>query len=227
MERDFLQAIMECLNRCSFGQTISDIAKEINSSRNTVYRYLGMLEARGLVFKKVTGNYVLYFSKAKRGESLEQVYPLYLELIRQLRQTFPGKEEQFKDIGRNLAQAKVWELSSEMQERIEKLKNMSGKEILSSLSTILAQFNLFDKDIKVRIVNLDQGDTRATYHISNSLFLASNSPYAYHFYLFAGFIEQSLQMFLIKKVTCEIHDFKIFSRKEDSYVEVSVEISKP
>ena len=45
-KRDFEKEILECLGDSSFGMTITSIAEEINTTRNTVYRYLALLEGK-------------------------------------------------------------------------------------------------------------------------------------------------------------------------------------
>lgn len=55
--------LLEILSKNEFGLTISDIAKQINGNRNTVSKYLAILEAEQLIFKKDIGPASLYFSQ--------------------------------------------------------------------------------------------------------------------------------------------------------------------
>jgi len=58
-ENTYEDKILDCLMRNNYGLTVVGISKMIGASRNTVYRYLGILETKNLVFKKEIGKLLL------------------------------------------------------------------------------------------------------------------------------------------------------------------------
>jgi len=223
-DRDFEKEIMSSLSRSTFGLTISDIAKKIVTTRNTVYRYLGILEGKDLVFKKKIGRYVLYFSKEKELEYLDNVIPIYKSFIDNVRKELPDQESVFKRIGKGMVDAITLPVSIEGYEQIESVKELPNKKLFELARNLLPFLNLFDTKIQVRIIDLNKETTKATYQIANSIFLEGGESYIYHFYILAGFIEEKFKQVIDKKVKCEVLDYKIFDKKEDSYIRISIEI---
>lgn len=223
-DRDFEKEILGCLSKSTFGLTISDIAKKITTTRNTVYRYLGILEGTDLVFKKKIGRYVLYFSKEKEQEYLENILPIYKSFIDNLRKELPDKESIFKRIGKGMVDVITFPVGIEGFEHVESLKELTNKKLFELMRNLLPFLNLFDNKIVVRIIDLNKEATRVEYQITNSLFLEGGESHLYHFQILAGFLEEKLKKVLEKLVKCEVHEHKIFENKEDSYIRISVEI---
>ena len=224
-ERDFDKEILDCLSVNSFGLTISDIAKKIVTTRNTVYRYLGKLEGQGQVFQKKVGRYVLYFSKEKRMEYLDTLLPIYKSFITGLTKEFPNKEEVFKKIGRGLADNFTLSAVIEGYEQIDSIKEMSNKQLFELLKNLLPFVNLFDNNIQISISNINEEKNKVTYLIKNSTLLENGNIYSYHFNILAGFLEEKLSKILGKTLKCEILEAEIFDKKENNYIKLSVEIS--
>ena len=57
---DYKKLILETLNTYASGLTITDLANRIDAHRNTVSKYLTVLEAKGKVYKKDIGTASLY-----------------------------------------------------------------------------------------------------------------------------------------------------------------------
>ena len=222
-DRDFEKEIMGCLSRSTFGLTISDVAKKIETTRNTVYRYLGILEGKDLVFKKKIGRYVLYFSKEKELEYLDNVLPIYKSFIDNVRKELPEQEKVFKRIGKGMVDAITLPVSIEGFDELEKVKMLPNKNLFELVRNLLPFLNLFDNKIKVRIIDLDKEATKATYQIANSIFLEGDG-FIYHFHILAGFVEEKFKQVIEKEVKCEVLDYKIFDKKEDSFIKISIEI---
>ena len=223
-DRDFEKEIMSSLSKSTFGLTISDVAKKIVTTRNTVYRYLGILEGKDLVFKKKIGRYVLYFSKEKELEYLDNVLPIYKSFIDNVRRELPEQESVFKRIGKGMVDAITLPVSIEGYEQLDSVKILPNKKLFELVRNLLPFLNLFDSKIQVRIIDLNKEATKATYQISNSIFLAGGESHIYHFHILAGFVEEKLKQVLDKIVNCEVLDYKIFEKKVDSYIRISIEI---
>ena len=99
-ENSYEDKILDCLMRNNYGLTVVGISKLIGASRNTVYRYLGILETKTLVFRKEIGRYNLYFSKEGRQITIDVVAGFYKGLLIALNKELPIEPEQFKNIGK-------------------------------------------------------------------------------------------------------------------------------
>jgi predicted transcriptional regulator len=222
-KRDFEKEILECLGDSSFGMTITSIAEEINTTRNTVYRYLALLEGKRKVFKKKVGRYVLYFSKDKSMEFLNNMRPTYKSLISNMKKEFPKREDAIKRIGKGLVDSLNLQINLEGYERLESLKGLSNKELFELIKNILPFLNIFDNDIKVSISDFNKEEQLAIYHITNSRMLEGEN-YIYHYHMLTGFLQEKLSNVLDKKVSCKIEKYEVFKSKEDSYINISIEI---
>ena len=221
-KRDFNKEIIECLNKNSFGLTITKIAEEIETTRNTIYRYLGKLEGRKLVFKKKVGNYVLYFSKEKSIDQFENILPIYKNFLKNLKKEFPLKEPSFKRIGKSMVDFLSFPINIEGYENIEDPKSIPNKKLFSLIETLLPLINVLDNKINISIIDLNKENTRAVYQITNSVMLEEGEFYLYHFHILTGYIEETLTKLLERPIKSEIIGFEIFEKKEDSYINVSV-----
>lgn len=224
-KKEYEQEILDCLYNYSFGLTITDIADKIDTTRNTVYRYLGKLEGEGLVFKRKVGRYVLYFSKDKSMEFLNKLTPTYKGFIKNLKKEFSDKESTFKKIGKGLVETMSLPINIEGYEELESLKSLSNKELFELMKNLLPFLNLFDNDINVRIIKINKNNNTAIYQITNSNMLESEDL-LYHFYLLTGFLQEKLSEILEKQVKCLILEYEIFKQVEDSYINISIKISE-
>ncbi|TFF97677.1 MAG: ArsR family transcriptional regulator [Promethearchaeota archaeon] len=222
-KRDFEQEILDSLRDSSFGMTITSIAEGIDTTRNTVYRYLALLEGKRKVFKKKVGRYVLYFSKEKSWEYLDNMRPTYKSLISNMKKEFPNSEDSIKRIGKGIVNSLNLQINLEGYERLESLKDLSNKELFELIKNILPLMNIFDNDVTVKITELDKENKFAIYQISNSNML-EGEEYLYHFHLLTGFLSEKLSNVLDKKVSCKIEKYEIFKSREDSYINISIEI---
>ena len=223
--RDFEQEIVECLRDNSFGMTITSIAEAINTTRNTVYRYLALLEGKNKVFKKKVGRYVLYFSKDKSMEFLNNMRPTYKSLIANMKKEFPEREDSIKRIGEGLVDTLNLQINLEGYERLESLKKLSIKEFFELIKNIFPFLNIFDNDIKVEITDLSKEEEFAIYHITNSRML-EDEKYIYHYHMLMGFLSEKLTNVLERKVECKIEKYEIFKSKEDSYINIIIKIKE-
>ena len=92
---DYERRILDCVSENLFGLTITAIAEKTNISRNTVYRYVGILETQGTIYNKRVGTYNLYFSKIKSMLFRDTVTSFFKALLSCLKEEFPGKEGLF------------------------------------------------------------------------------------------------------------------------------------
>jgi DNA-binding transcriptional ArsR family regulator len=222
-KREYDEEILDCLRNYSFGLTITDIADKIDTTRNTIYRYLALLEGKNLVFKKKVGRYVLYFSKDKRIEFLNDIAPVYKSLIKSIQKEFGNQFDAYKRIGEGLVEILTLPVHTEGFEQLESLQNLSNKELFELIKNIFPYLSIFDNKVNVRIIEISKDNSKVVYQIYNSNLLESEN-YLIHFHILAGYLQQELRTILKKDVACHVSKYEIFSKKKDSYLNLSLEL---
>ena len=97
---DYETEILECIRENPSGVNITDISNKKEFSRNTVSKYVSILELKKKTFKRKVGAYHLYFSAEKSYFPKEIIISYYKALLSGLKKNYPRAEETFKDIGR-------------------------------------------------------------------------------------------------------------------------------
>jgi len=223
---DYNQKILDCLKLNPHGLTISGVSKEVSISRNTAYRYLGVLEAKNLIFTKVIGNFILYFSKEKSIDIgyLDNVISIYMRLLFNLKKEFSNQETIFKRIGKDLSNIIDVPSDTKEYEQLDLLKSQPNKKCFEEIGKLIHYFTLFDNKVNVKIIDMNRDYTKATYLLSNSIMLSENMDYLYHFNILLGILEEKLKKILNKDFKCELLEYEILEKIEDSYVKISIEI---
>ena len=223
-KKDFKKEIIDLLKKNPYGLTISVIAKELKMSRNTAYRYLGILEAEKTIFTKVIGNFILYFSKEKGMYFLENTIPIYKRLMFNLKKEFSNQEITFKRIGRDLGDFIDIPSDAKSIEQAKSLKEIPSRKALEIIGKMIRHFTLIDNKVSVKIIEMSEEYNKATYIVSNSIMLSNNMDYLYHFIIITGVIEEKLKNILNRDIKCEFLNFQILEKPEDSFFKISVEI---
>ena len=99
--RDLESEILEYIREKQGGVTITEIAKKRGFSRNTVSKYISILEIKKKIFGKKFGSYHLYFSTEMNLFSRLFILAYYKAILAGLKDKYPNDGEVFKEIGRN------------------------------------------------------------------------------------------------------------------------------
>jgi len=214
---DYEKRILDCLSENVFGLTITAIAEKSNISRNTVYRYVGILETQGAIYNKRVGTYNLYFSKKKSMLYRETITSFFKPLLSCLKEEFPEKEEFFKETGKKIGESYTPPFADKGREQFGKLKDLSDVEVLESVEMWVPFFNLLFDTIELSNIEINKEENEVIYTFNNSEMLESSDS-IYYFYILAGMVEKKLSLIIHKKVRCDVLDFKIFDDKENNYI---------
>ena len=222
--RDYKQEILDSLNENVFGMTVTDISNETNISRNTVYRYLGILESKGKIYNRKVGTYNLYFSKKKSFLFKDGILSFFKGLLSNLKQEFPNKEKTFKDFGMNMADSIEVPFTVKGREHLEELKSFSDSKILETIGYWLPFFNILFDSIDISKMEIDREKRIAHYTFVNSDMLKITDDYIYYFYLIIGLIERKLSKYSGRVIKCEVEEYDIQDKGENSYIKVRMMI---
>ena len=215
-KKDYRKKILNVLEGHLFGLTITDIAKKAGVSRNTVYRYIGILRGEGEIYEKKVGSYTLYYRAGKRILSQEKLLSFFKGLLANIKKVYPNQEHIFQLIGRNMADSISIPSTKEGKIIKEKLKKMSEQEIIQSIGDYLPYFNILHDTIRISKIEFDEKKDRALITFFNSELLQSTDDYIYYFYVLMGIIEKKLSKFIDKELKFDIYGYETFGKKENS-----------
>lgn len=210
----------------NLGLTITDIANELDISRNTVYKYLHELENDDKIYDKQVGRYKLYYSKEVPllREYKVGITSFIKELLANIKRTFPNQEALFKSFGMNIADKIQIPFTEEGRKLLKGLKGREDDELLDTIEDYLPFFNFLQDSMKISNVELKKSEKRAIITFINSKMLEKNDNYLYYFYIMVGLMEKKLSDILEKEVRFDILNYELFDKKEDSYIKVSFDV---
>ena len=209
--------------------TITDISKEMSYSRNTVSKYVAILQLKGMIYNTSVGRYNLYFSTKKNFILKSVIISMYKALFLAIKNKLPHQEQIYKEIGKELQKNFDFRYSKGFFENDAKkkigLKDLKDfKPHFEYFVEVFNSSNILQDTAKVIHLKYENNYKTAIYRISNSEFLESNDDYIFYFYMIAGIIETYLGEELNRNITCKIIDISVSSNKEDSYVDLSINI---
>ncbi|MFX1392595.1 MAG: hypothetical protein ACFFAH_03380 [Promethearchaeota archaeon] len=218
--------ILEYIREKPNGVTITEISKKKGFSRNTVSKYVSILEIKKKIISKKVGAYNLYFSTELKFFSKTFTIFYYKALLAGLKENFPNTGEIFKNIGRNCLEYIDFYLSPT---KLDKLKGMKVTRIWKLYYDVFGKFypslNIIQPTIKVR-TKKKNGTIKIILRFSNSEFIDITDDFIYHYYITAGLIEAIWKKESNIDVVCNIEKVHLSDKKESSYVELSINFEK-
>lgn len=222
-KNDYKSKILGKLEDSASGLTITELSQKVKIHRNTVSKYLLSLESDGLVKKKEIGAAKLYISIKRKYLRRKLVNSFIQALLYGLKSNFPNKEQIFKNVGRNLLEHFEFSLGDAYIREFEKIKaNSNSDSYLELFKEFYNAFDFFQDDLDISLVELSSH--KVIYRIKNSEFLANSDDFIYYFYIVCGITEGIYYRGLDVKITCNIENIEIATNKEESFVEISLEI---
>ena len=198
-------------------------------SKNTVSKYIAVLEATNKIYKQSIGLYKLYFSTKKTFISREIIIPMYKALFKAIKEIFPFQEEKYKEIGRELQNNFNYRYSKRFYKN-EEIRRKSVKDIKDFkphfdyfIEVFNAQNILLDT-VQVNLIRYENNNMRGCFRFSNSDFLDLTDEHIFYFYMIAGILESYLGSELDREIRCNILDVNISKQKEECYVDMSIDI---
>ncbi|MFO8020178.1 MAG: hypothetical protein R6U96_16255 [Promethearchaeia archaeon] len=218
----FEKQILSFLKSNAEGSTITDIAKGITASRNTVSKYLTKLEDTNAISSKKVGAYTLYYGTNEDQIVSKSVFiSLYKGLIYGLKKQFPNEENKVKLLGKHIAEFFEIPLPG-FQKFVNYLKNDEPPS-LEVIVKLLEQFNvyneIFDENTILSGVQVIEPKKSYSFRYSNFSILQEKKDFSYHLEIIGGYVEALLSKKLRRKVSCEMTDINVGDTPESTYVD--------
>ncbi|MHA1147259.1 MAG: HTH domain-containing protein [Promethearchaeota archaeon] len=220
--RNYEEEILKCLIDDVYGLTVFEIAKKIKASRNTIYRYIGKLEGKGIVFKKEVGAYNLYFSSEARQISGDIVLSYYKGLLVALSQDLPPNPARFKKYGKIIAD--YVHIPNEMEDCEQLLHVENPNEYVNILSSMQPYFSVLHDKIILKDIIVHQKKKEVIFHFDNSHMLRKDRASIFHFYILSGFIEAKIRKNLSKDARCNVKNYNLSENPKENFIQIALEI---
>ncbi|MFX1384554.1 MAG: helix-turn-helix domain-containing protein [Promethearchaeota archaeon] len=215
--------IMKKLDTALMGLTITEISEKTGFHRNTVSKYLNILEAEDLVYKKEISAARVYVSKRRKYVKRDLLSLFIQALFRSLKDQFPNKESTFKEVGKMVLEDFHYPISIEMVNEYDILRNLSDPNV--QLKLFEEYYNSFDVvNDNVEVILLELKENKAIYRLKNLDFLDPSRDLTYFFYFACGFVESIYLQILNQEVECNVKKIHRSKDIEGSYVDISLEI---
>ena len=215
-QNDYQERILDCLSAELYGLTIKDIAEKIGGNRNTVSKYLNILEAKEQVFSQEIGTAMLYFARERRSIPLDLAFSFYKALLGALKIGFPHKEAFFKTLGKIMIDYEFFPLNETSIESLKKFQENSKTSFFKLFGEQSRKYfeYIFDR-LEPKDVMINEEKNHIIYHFKNSELLKDDGEYIYHYYIITGYLEAKLSRIFKKEVKCDIVNYKVSHTEDD------------
>ena len=215
--------ILKLLEETPFGLTIKEISDETGFHRNTVSKYVEILEGTDLIAKKQISAAKVFFSKKRKYLRRKLVSSFIQALLHALKIEFPEKEKKFKEVGRKVLKYFQFPIGNAYIKEFEKYRGISDNQAhLKLLKNFYNAFDFFQEDLDISIVELQKN--KIVYRFKNSEYLETSDDFIYFYYIACGIIEGIYLQNLNINVKCNVENIHISNNKEESFIDISLEI---
>jgi len=215
--------ILDHLDEHPFGLSITEIAEETNFHRNTVSKYMNILEAENKVNKKRIGTASIYTTKKRKYLRRGLVVSFIQSLLKGLKHKFPNEQKEFKVIGREITENFQFPIGNVYFDEFKKVRSGSDPiEKLKLFELFYNSFDFFQDDLEIEIIELNSH--KVIYRLKNSDFLQQNGAFNYFFYIMCGITEGIYLQNLNLQVICNVVQIKLSDSEAEAFIDISLEI---
>ena len=161
---DYEVEILDCIRDHPGGVTITDIANLKEYSRNTVSKYVSILELKNLIISRKIGAYKLYFTSERRFIPRRAIVAFYQGLLSGIAEEISeNKEDIFKNIGLNMDKFITFPVGSRFPKEIKQSKKGSYKDLFQYYAEIYDSMDYVIEDFAEIEVEINEKGNKATY----------------------------------------------------------------
>jgi len=223
---DYKNEILTCIRENPGGLTTTDIKNILGYSRPTIYKYLKILEDENEILSRKIGAYTLYFSSKTGFFPLKTITSYYKALLKGIKANLPNNVKAMKKLGRDIAKEVKFKHSDNIFKALKEIvSDPYPKILLESFRIYFPFFDLFQPELGIEIIEIDNLGNNATYRFRNSIFCENSEDYIYHMYITCGIIEVVLSGVLKREVVSNVEKIHISDNIEESYFDLSIKIN--
>ena len=224
--RDLEAEIYEFIKEKTSGVTITEISRKKGFSRNTVAKYVAILELKKKIFSKKIGVYQLYFNTDMNLFSRTFTMSYYKAILAGLKKRYPNDNESFKKIGRESLEYIESLLGPVILEEVKGLNvNRMIRLYYQLFGKVIPSVDMVQPNIEMSMRKINDTKNKIILKFTNTEFLDNTSDFIYHYYIIAGILEKIWQREVNKNVIVNVETIHLSEIKDDSYIELSVEFS--
>ncbi|MFX1277729.1 MAG: hypothetical protein ACFFAT_22145 [Promethearchaeota archaeon] len=221
---DYENEILDYIRENPSGVTITDIAKDMSYSRNTVSKYITALQLKDKIFNKSIGQYNLYFSVNTRFIPKGTMVLVFKAILKSLKMFLPNDGSIYKEMGKNFFLNFEYKFGESLLKEIATLKKIKEPKLhLEFFRKLFPSFNFLQDTMEITSMTFENNYRKAIYRFQNSEFINTSNYYVFYFYIIAGVAEACFMSKLNRNVSCDIVKIHISDNKEESYVDLSIE----
>ena len=204
--RDFYKETLDYLLLNQSGSTITDIANGLDTSRITVSKYIGILEAEKKVVSKQLGAYKLYYSADRSLIPKKIMLAYYSGLLSSLKREISDKGK-YKEFGKNIAEFIEFAYSFSLPENADLRKGPDYSSFFKNVRKILNYIDfVYENRPKIKVEAIKNS---AQFLITDIDLFEKSKDLDYHYYIASGVIEKLGSKFLEKEVECNVEDIDL------------------
>jgi len=224
MSKNNKEELLKILEDYPFGLTISELSEKSRLHRNTVSKYLNVLEVEKFVNKKEIGRAQLYFTSKRKYLRRDLVNSFLKALLHGFKQKFGDTSDTYKEVGHILVdnfQFPIGEKYSEEFKRAKKTQDPIPK--LKLFQHFYNSFDLFQDDLDISLIKLDKKEV--IYRLKNSEFLDLEGKYITFFYIAFGITEAIYKENLKLDIKCDLIDYHFSKKDKNGYLDISLKLN--
>jgi predicted transcriptional regulator len=216
--RNFTNEILNFLLINPSGVTITDIAKGINTSRITVSKYIGILEAKKRVTTKQIGAYTLYYSVQRGVIPKTVMLSYYTGLLKGLKEDITNKEN-YKKYGKTIADFMRFPYGSAISDEVLPKEGSTNEKYLKYLGTHISILDfIYEQQPKIKTELMED---KALYTISDIELFDKSEDFDVHYYIASGVLEKIISR-RFPKASCNVEEINV----EKRFVKISLKLNK-
>ena len=218
-EAEILKLIKNSLN----GVSITDIANEKNFSRNTVAKYVALLEHKKLIYKKKIGSSKLLFSVNHGNLPSNLITSYYKMLLKGLKENYPSDGHIMKKIGKEGSDFIKALIPPRTLKQLKKLNSQKISQVhVDIFKNLYTSFDVLQPDVKLSVIEEDYENQQVLVRFTNSVFLDGSDDLIYHAYVVSGIGEAIMSLILKRNVEVNIRKIHVDREKKFSYFDMEI-----
>ncbi len=213
---DKLEKLRQYLKSSKNEKTISQIAEDLNLSRNTVKIYLKILQMEGDITYREVGPAKLWFSRKTKEKNSESRIPdfvhailLQLMTIFEKHNDFPPEKQNgfFQEVGKEIGKKVAWPGEGEFRNSLNNItpRMKEIKVVVGRFLAIIEETGIF---LKAEMVPIVTPESEAPILIRATFNKEDWGQFKQYFNLMAGYFEAKLQMIFGESVYLKTHEIE-------------------